>query len=179
MKKKFMKQIVLSMVVLIFTLGASMVSFARDNAAYERAKNTKVDSELLNPLVRRSTSESQDSRSTALAAAMCEISNEGSGIIGVYAETTMHTPVDWACLTVYLERWNETEQDWEFCTDFYQEFLPEGSTPLILVKLQEYVDDEPTGYYYRVRAIHELEYNDGWYEAKVTKTSGIMITSEP
>lgn len=174
-----MKKLLLMLTTVIFTLGLGMTSFARDQATYERLKNQKVESELLDPSVRFSTSENHGGKSTALATAISEISNEGNGVIGVYAETTMFQSVDWACLTIYLERWNETEQDWEYCTDFYQEFLPNGTSPLIYVSLQEYVDDEPTGYYYRVRAIHELEYDNGWYEAKVTKTSGIMITSTP
>lgn len=179
MKKSIVKRILMVAMTAGLVLGMNMVSFARDNVIYENAKNAKVSSELLAPSIRRSSSNDSDTRSSVLAAAMSEISNEGNGIIGVYAETMMHRTVEWACLTVYLERWNEDASQWVVCEDFYQEFLPEGTNPLIFVNLQEYVDDEPTGYYYRVRAIHELEFDNGWYEAKVTKTSGIMITSTP
>lgn len=179
MKKMIVKLMMLLIAIMGCTLGGNIVSFARDENVYENAKNMRVESELLDASVWYSISENSEARSVALATALSEISNEGNGVIGVYAETTMYISVDWACLTIYLEKWNESTQNWEICEEFYQEFLPEETTPLILVRLREYEGGQPTGYYYRVRAIHELEYDDGWYEAKVTKTDGILITNTP
>ena len=39
------------------------------------------------------------------------------------------------------------------------------------------VGTQPAGYYYRIRCIHELEYDNGWYEAKSTKTDGVLLTN--
>lgn len=187
MRRVLSKRILLALATMLLTLGLNTISYARDEAVYEAAKNMEVESVLLDPSVRSSTSDELiDSRSTALATAISEITNEGSGVIGVYAATTFHKGVEWACLTLYLEQWDEESQDWFTVKDYYEEFLPEEGKDLVLVTKQEFVDDPincPPGYYYRVRALHELEFEDEdgdiWYEAKVTRTNGIMITSTP
>ena len=45
------------------------------------------------------------------------------------------------------------------------------------VELSVSVGTQPVGYYYRIRCIHELEYDNGWYEAKSTKTDGVLLTN--
>ena len=167
---------------IMLALGASVTTFARDDYKYEELKNTYVDSELL--LGGETTSNDivyGVERSTALATAMCSITNEGSGVIGVFAETTMHKPVDWAYLTVYVERWYEDYESWQIEKSFEKEFLPEDEADgeLTTATFSVDVNDLPSGYYYRVRALHELEFDGDWYEAKVTKTDGILITSAP
>lgn len=157
-------------------------SYARDYQTYEELKNMEIQSDLLS----ESETTSREiiyglSRSTALATAISSITNEGNGVIGIVGETTMHKPVDWAYLTVYLERWYEEIQDWQIVATYEKEFLPEDEEDgtLTTAILGAYVTGQPTGYYYRVRTLHELEFDDGWYEAKVTKTDGILITSAP
>ena len=61
---------------------------------------------------------------------------------------------------------------------FEKEFTPADKEDgqLTSVELSIDVGTQPAGYYYRVRCIHELEYDNGWYEAKSTKTDGIMLT---
>ena len=117
-------------------------------------------------------------RSKALASAMCSITNSEKGIIYVYAETAMFIPVDWAALTVYLEKWNEDTNKWSTVEIFEKEFTPadtdDGELTRVIMSID--VGTQPAGYYYRVRCIHELEYDNGWYEAKSTKTDGIMLT---
>ena len=156
--------------------------FARDVERYNEMKNTYVESSLLpSTEVVAYDLEQGTMRSQALATAMSEITNKGNGVIGVFAETTMHTPVDWAYLTVYLERWYEDLNAWQIELTYEREFCSEDEEGGILTSATFFTDisNQPTGYYYRVRTIHELEFDDGWYEAKVTKTDGILITSTP
>jgi hypothetical protein len=180
-KKGLFKTGLIMTATVILTLGMQMVVFARDWDAYEAAVNAQETSSLLPSDVTSSTGTANAARSTALAMARSEITNEGYGVIGVYAETTMHKSVDWAYLTIMLERYSETSGTWVTMKRFEKEFYPEDQTDGVLVaaKLQEFVDDQEPGYYYRVRAIHELEFDDGWYEVKTTRTNGIMITNAP
>lgn len=178
MNGKIRKSILLSMILMLFFC---VNSYARDNEAYQEAKSRTMDSVLLPETVRSSESFNEDvMRSQGLAGATSGISNEGSGVIGVYAQTRMHIPVDWAYLTIYLERWHEELGSWQIKETLEKEFLPEDDADgkLTAVTLSADISGQPTGYYYRVRAIHELEYGDN-YEVKVSKTDGILITSAP
>lgn len=172
----------LFLVASVMSLAISGTVYARDINEFNYVKNLSVESELLPESENTSIGYLQgNERSSALAGALAEITNEGNGVIGVYAETTMHTPVDWAYITIYLERWYEEYGTWQIEETLEKEFLPENETDGLLTNavLFDDIEGQPTGYYYRVRAIHELEFDDGWYEAKVTKTDGILITSEP
>ena len=176
---KLKRIIILAITIALFT---SNISFARDEEIYSELKNAYVSSELLPESIYYSTGTIAGvERSTALAGALSSITNEGAGVIRVFAETTMHKPVDWAYLTIYLERWYEEQESWQIVATYEKEFLPEEEEDgeLTTATLGVSVSGQPTGYYYRVRALHELEFDGDWYEAKVTKTDGILITSEP
>lgn len=179
MKTKFKKVAILSLALSCLFSGSV---FARDIHKYNTAKNTYVDSELL-PKTEKSAYDivQVSARSTAMAAAMSSIANEGKGVIRVFAETTMHKPVQWAGLTVYLERWYEDENKWKVVAEFEKEFLPEDEEDgeLTTATLAESVSGQPMGYYYRVRALHELEFDGDWYEIRVTKTDGILMEYVP
>ena len=178
MMNKIRKSILLSLILMVFISGNV---YARDDAAYYEAMNKKVDSELLPDTIKSSDGVAENViRSEGLAGATSRITNEGSGVIGVYAQTRMHIPVDWAYLTIYLERWHEELGSWQIKETLEKEFWPEDDADgkITAVTLSADISGQPTGYYYRVRAIHELEYGDN-YEVKVTKTDGILITSAP
>lgn len=179
MKTKLKKTIVLS---LVLTYLFSGTIFARDVQKYLDAKNTNVESKLLPNTERVSYDFIQGSiRSTAMGAAISSIANEGKGVISVFAETSMHKPVDWAGLTVYLERWYEEEKAWKIVAEFEKEFLPEDEEDgeLTTATIEVSVSGQPMGYYYRVRALHELEFDGDWYEIRVTKTDGILMEYVP
>jgi hypothetical protein len=143
------------------------------------AQGVQEDSMLLPKSVKTSVGrEYSVERSKALASAMCSITDTEKGIINIYAETLMFQPVDWAALTIYLEKLNEETNKWSTVEIFEKEFTPADKEDgqLTSVELSIDVGTQPAGYYYRVRCIHELEYDNGWYEAKSTKTDGIMLT---
>lgn len=179
MKRKLKKAVILSFALVSLFSGTV---FARDIQKYNEAKNTYVESQLLPKTEKRAYDIVQGSaRSTAMATAMSSVANDGKGIIRVFAETTMHKPVQWAGLTVYLERWSEEEQSWKVVAEFEREFLPEDEEDGVLTTatVEESVSGQPMGYYYRVRALHELEFDGDWYEIRVTKTEGIFMEYEP
>lgn len=90
----------------------------------------------------------------------------------------MFQSVDWAALTIYLEKWDDKNEKWSTVEIFEREFTPADKEDgkLNSVELSISVGTQPAGHYYRIRCIHELEYDNGWYEAKSTKTEGVLLT---
>lgn len=156
--------------------------FAQDIGKFSTSKMSYADSDLL-PKTEKTARDVTEviARSTAMGAAISSITNGTKGVIEIWAETAMYKPVDWACLTVYLERWYEEEESWKIVAEFEKEFLPEDTEDgkLTSATLDVSVSDQPMGYYYRVRAMHELEFDGDWYEARVTKTSGVFMEYIP
>lgn len=179
MKSKFKKSVFLS---LVLTCLFSGTVFARDISKYNEAKNTYVDSERLPETEQESHSVIRGAeRSTAMGAAISSIRNGGKGVIEIWAETDMYKPVDWACLTVYLEQWDEASESWQIVDEYEKEFLPEDEEDgeLTSAVLDLSFTGQPMGYYYRARVMHELEFDVSWYEIRVTKTEGILMKYVP
>ena len=179
MKNKI-KQLVAVSVVLSCLFSGTV--FARDIPKYNEAKNTYVDSELLPEAEQEARDIIQGiGKSTAMGAAISSIRNGGQGIIKIWAETDMFKPVDWACLTVYLEQWDEKTSSWQIVAEYEKEFLPEDEEDgeLTSVMLDLAFPGQPMGYYYRARVMHELEFDGDWYEIRVTKTEGILMEYVP
>ena len=170
----------ITMLALVMALMCSLPAMAKTRNRQLITLSEDEESVLLPESVK--DSEGRDvvgERSKALASAMCKITNTEKGIIHIYAETAMFIPVDWAALTIYLEKLNESTNKWAVVETFEKEFTPESEEDgeLTSVELSIDVGTQPAGNYYRVRCIHELEYDNGWYEAKSTKTDGIMLTN--
>ncbi|MEG0369175.1 MAG: hypothetical protein RR593_04135, partial [Hungatella sp.] len=100
------------------------------------------------------------------------------------AVTTMHIPASWGMSTIYLDRWNETTQKWDLMKTYEKEYLPsdEADGELTSMTYDLLIKDQPSDYYYRVRAIHELEYIENgrtYWEGASTETEGLLITNTP
>ena len=175
MKRLLKKFLAVSMVI---TLMCPMTAMASPKGR-EMLDQTSEESVLLPITTKYSVGQERVvGRSKALASAMCMITNTEKGIIHIYAETLMFQPVDWAALTIYLEQQNEDTGKWTVVETFEKEFTPETDSDgqLTSAELSIDVGTQPAGYYYRLRCIHELEYDNGWYEAKSTKTEGVLLT---
>ncbi|MCI9359893.1 MAG: hypothetical protein HFG65_02850 [Hungatella sp.] len=179
MKNEFKRLVI---VTLTLTCIFSGTVFARDVQKYNEAKNTYANSRLLPETEEMAYDITQGSpKSTAMGAAVSSIRNGGQGVIKILAETNMFKPVDWACLTVYLEQWDEENRSWKIVGEYEQEFLPEDEDDgqLTSVELDLSFPGHPMGYYYRARVLHELEFDGDWYEIRVTKTDGILMKYVP
>ena len=153
--------------------------FAKPNEQQRLTKLPEEESVLLPETIKSSIGkEVVAARSKALASALCVITNTEKGIIHAYAETLMYKSVDWAALTIYLEQQDESTGKWKVVETFEKEFTPADREDgqLTSVELSVDVGTQPVGYYYRLRCLHELEYDNGWYEAKSTKTEGVLLT---
>lgn len=176
--KKLLKQIVAW--TLVITMLCPITAMASTKGRYMLDKKQDEVSVLLPETVKQSVGRDiATGRSKALASALCSITNLENGNIHIYAETAMFISVDWAALTIYLEKWNDDTSKWSTVETFEKEFTPADKEDgqLTSVELSIDVGTQPVGHYYRIRCIHELEYDNGWYEAKSTKTDGVLLTN--
>ena len=118
-----------------------------------------------------------NARGTYISSSHVGISNEGGGTSGISGLTTAHQPVDKIRIRLYLDRLNEN-QKWiqvdDFDYYFYPEDEPDGKLTIAAIDLE--VDDQPSGYYYRVRGTHGV-WKNGVSESQSTRTDGVLITN--
>lgn len=118
-----------------------------------------------------------NARGTYISSSIASIENVGNGVIGITATTTAHRPVDKIRIHIYLDKLNENEK-WiqvdDFDYYFYPEDEPDGELTKAIVGLE--VDDQPSGYYYRVRGTHGV-WKNGVSESQSTRSNGVLITN--
>lgn len=107
------------------------------------------------------------------------VTNAGGGAIGISAATTAHEPVDKIRIHLYLDRL-DTDNRWTQVDDFDFTFTPEDdpSGELTIAAVEFEVNNQPSGYYYRVRGTHGV-WKNGAIETQSTRTDGVMITDTP
>ena len=136
-------------------------------------------STLLPEGVKRSKAFSSLQRGEYIGSSCVEISNEGYGTIGIYADTLAHVAVKKIQMKIFLDRWDEGRKDWINVKEF--KFTYEAGSGEILNSASESftVDDQPAGYRYRVRGLHGVWTYDGKTETHGTMTNGVLITNGP
>lgn len=118
-------------------------------------------------------------RGDYISASNSGITNAGGGAIGISAATTAHEPVDKIRIHLYLDRL-DTDNRWTQVDDFDFTFTPEDdpSGELTIAAVEFEVNNQPSGYYYRVRGTHGV-WKNGVTETQSTWTDGVMITDTP
>ena len=118
-------------------------------------------------------------RGNYISASNSSITNAGGGAIGISAFTTAHESVDKIRIHLYLDRL-DTDERWTQVDDFDFTFTPEdvpnGDLSEATVSFE--VNNQPSGYYYRVRGTHGV-WKNGAIETQSTRTNGVMITDTP
>ena len=169
MSKKI-KIIVLTMIsCLVFTI-----------TGFADSSKKSSDSVLLPEGVNESTGVDGYARGNYISSSYLNISNKGYGEIGIYASTLCHKPVKKIRMNVYLDRWDDKEQEW-FQVDYYNftyEYK-EGDEDLTAVSESFSVLGLPTGCYYRLRGFHSVIPFEGGSESQGPVTDGILITNGP
>ena len=176
MKKVITKLVILCLLIsTVFTTTA--FAAGRPSIIYE----PPTDSKLLPP----NQSYSQDTtqalkRGSLLSTCILKISNIGKGEIGILADTMCHVDVDAIYVTIYLDQYDEANDEWLNKKVYQYEFTPDdtddGKLHAKLINFHE--KSQPAGYYYRAWAYHEVE-KDGRWEIMKTGTDGVLITSTP
>lgn len=120
-------------------------------------------------------------RSRYLASAISEITNEGEGVLGIYADFVSYNDVPWARISINLERRKGTSGSWSLVKTYVQEFTsaddPNGR--LHSGEMEFSVYGLATDYYYRLTCEHKVKTPSGEYETKTTRTDGVLLTSYP
>ncbi len=166
MKKKIVK--IVSLIFLMILVGTSTV-FANELHKEDVETGKKV-SQIVEP------------RSRYLAAAISEITNKGNGVLHIYVDFTSNSSVDWAKLTINLERSKSGEAGtWSNIKTYTYEFnVEDESNGRLTYGYADFdVSGYATGYYYRLRCEHKVKTPSGSYETKNTQTDGVLLTSYP
>lgn len=165
MKRKIGKLVSLTVAVMIATTN---VAFAKGEAP----RNAVIVSE---------NGSAIEPRSLYLASAISEITNEGQGVLRIYADFASYNDVNWAKITINLQRRKGTSGSWSPVDTYEYEFTPEdtsdGRLHSEMVEFRVYGLE--TDYYYRLKCEHKVQTPSGSYETKNTQTNGVLLTSYP
>lgn len=114
-------------------------------------------------------------RGDIISSGTVEIINEQNGDITISIETYAHRSMDKISHTVFLDRWDDENDDWVQVG--YWEFEKEKSNNENLTNLRTSftVSGYPVNQYYRVRGLHLVELGDD-VEGCASKTDGLYIT---
>lgn len=159
------------LLTMVMTINVFAMSFNPDNYT-----SVNEYSELLPKGVKQDkASERAIRRGDFFVGADLMIKDKGNGDIAAFAKGLIEVPVKEAYITVYLDRWNETEESWEQVTyygaEFYAEDYPDGLyTPTVDIVFL----NQKRGYFYRLRAAFAA-FDGNKVEGFSPVTSGILI----
>ena len=117
-------------------------------------------------------------RSSIISTASSEIIDETGGDIGVIIETLCHVECDEILNLAILDRLNEETGQWEEQSRYQFTAVKENfpNTPLTSLTNAFTIEDQDTGYYYRIRGIHSVSTPDDGAQIYSTRTNGLLIT---
>lgn len=116
-------------------------------------------------------------RGRVLSSSELELSDEGNGVIGVYANTLCHTAVKEIYMTIYLDVWDESIQDWVM-VDHYEYNWKASDNPdkdLSAVSVSFSLEGLQRGRTYSLRGVHIAKNFDNVTEVMSSETSGIVL----
>jgi len=117
-------------------------------------------------------------RGDFLSGASLDITNGQDGTIFISIDTYAHHNVDRIFHTVFLDQWDEDEEDWYQVNSWNfvksKNEVANGDLSMLLTSFT--VSGYEVGKYYRVRGLHGVEYNDE-VEATATETNGVLLTN--
>lgn len=116
-------------------------------------------------------------RGRVLSSAELQLSDEGNGVIGVYANTLCHTAVKEIYMTIYLDVWDEDIQDWRM-VDHYEYNWKASDNPgkdLSAVSVSFLLEGLTRGKTYSLRGTHAARNFDNISEVMSSETSGIVL----
>ena len=172
---KNVKKVLIVMLILMFSM--SMTTFA-DEITWENSPGHHNQSKLLNENIDSSRDVVQLlGRGEILAEGSVEIINKKDGRIHISVDTLAHRRVDRIYHKIFLEQWDESEQDWRQLESFQFSKTKEQDSNLSVLLNSFSVGGYPTNKYYRVRGLHMVELGD-WAESCATETHGVMISKK-
>lgn len=178
MKKNFL----IVLMTIFYCICMSLSSFASTGSWMEDAQKEieKKDSVLLPPGVTVSSDYAPEIRGSYIASSSVSVSNEGYGVLGVYAHTLAYESVKKIKMNLYLDQWDEESEDWIQVSSKSLTYNNEdGKDDLHAVSESFLVENLEVGKYYRVRGYHAVWSFDGLMESHGTMTDGVLLTDGP
>lgn len=178
--KRTIKILILTFIGCLFM---SIISFADEDINWIQIAN-KLNIEdtsiLLPDSAKQSFSYGNITRGEYLSSCTLGITNNGYGEIGIYGNVLAHKPVKKIRMNIYLDRWDENQEEW-FQVDSYRFVYEyeEGGKDLTSVSESFSVLGFPTGFYYRLRGACTVWPFEGGFESQGPMTDGILITDGP
>ncbi|MCI7263512.1 MAG: hypothetical protein MR562_09985 [Clostridiaceae bacterium] len=174
---KLKKILICSM--LMATLFGISAQAAEDGRIIQNENEEQMDSILLpyGQVSSRNTAEGLE-RSSIVSSASSEIIDETGGDIGVIIETLCHIECSEIRNMAILDRLNEETGQWEEQSryDFIAKKEDFPNTSLTSLTNSFTIENQETGYYYRIRGIHSVTTPEGKGQVYTTRTDGLLIT---
>ncbi len=120
-------------------------------------------------------SEDEVARGIMLSSGLIEITNQQDGTLHISVDTYAHKVVDTIFQTVFLEVWDEKNEDWVQINHWDFEKTRDEDPELSSYHVGFTVTGCELNRYYRARAMHLVEWGDE-AEGKVTQTNGVLLT---
>lgn len=115
-------------------------------------------------------------RGEVISTGLVSIKNQGDRKATLIIQTLAHVRCDRICNTLILQKWNESDGDWEQILSYDFEALQKDNPDEDLTMLMNGVDVENLQVgTYRARGLHAVYLGDV-YEGYASKTEGIQIT---
>lgn len=175
-RKMKKKNILARFLVLLFLSAMTITTYASSSERVNQADN--LETHLRHIISTKDISQVRGSaRGRVLSSAGLQISDEGQGILGVYAETLCHTSVKQIYMTIYLDVWDEERQDW-VTLDLYDYEWKASDNPdksLTDVSVSFELEGLPRGRTYSLRGTHIARNFDNVTEVMSSETSGIVL----
>ena len=117
-------------------------------------------------------------RSSIVSSASSEIIDETGGDIGVIIETLCNVECSQIRNMAILDRYNEENDNWVEVVryDFIANKEDFPNTELTSLTNAFTIENQETGYYYRIRGIHSVTTPEGKGQVYTTRTDGLLIT---
>lgn len=171
---KKMKRIVWAVIVLAMLMVSTC--YAMPNTTWEELSDPNRESVLLTDGETTDTATTQDTaRGQVLASGILQITNNADGTLYVSVDTYSYKVVDKIYQTVFLDKWNESEERWVQVGYWDFERSLEEEEDLSYYHVGFTVTGCELNCYYRARALHFVQWGDDM-EGKSTQTNGVLLT---
>ncbi len=167
---------------LVGCLAFSTSAYADNNSEVEhKIEQSAIDREsILLPNATIASNYASVMRGRFIASSGLSVSNEGYGVLGVYTDTLAHVPVKKIKMTIYIDCWDEVEEEWYQVSYKTLEYEHEdGEADLTAASEFFNVENLDVNKYYRLRGLHAVWSFDGYVETHGTMTDGILLTDGP
>lgn len=170
------KNILITLLLLLLVSNFTIVSYAENSNWVNQVES--LDTCLRTIISNEDISQVRGTaRGRVLSSVGLQISDEGQGVLGVYAETLCHIPVKEIYMSIYLDVWDERIQDW-VTVDYYDYEWKASDNPgreLTDVSVSFLLEGLTRGKTYSLRGAHSAKNFVGVAEAMSSATNGIVL----